>query len=116
MYLIFIQILVIRAAKEQGWPVTCEVAPHHLFLTSEDLARIGAGRGQVRPMLVSEEDRQALWDNMDIIDCFATDHGRFIISFCLCFFRSKIHTMCHHGLFLELLFVQEYIKDPRVFS
>ena len=73
-----LQIMVIRAAKEQGWPVTCEVAPHHLLLTSEDLARIGAGRGQVRPMLVTEDDRQALWDNMDIIDCFATDHGKLI--------------------------------------
>ncbi len=67
---------MIRAAKERGFPVTCEVAPHHLFLTTEDLSRIGHGRGQVRPMLVSEEDRQALWDNMDIIDCFATDHGK----------------------------------------
>ena len=27
------EILVIRAAKEKGLPVTCEVAPHHLFLT-----------------------------------------------------------------------------------
>ena len=70
--------MVIRAAKEQGWPVTCEVAPHHLFLTSDDLSRIGAGRGQVRPMLVTEVDRQTLWENMDIIDCFATDHGNFI--------------------------------------
>ena len=29
-------------------------------------------------MLVTEEDRQALWDNIDIIDCFATDHGKYI--------------------------------------
>ena len=69
------QILVIKAAKKRGLNVTCEVAPHHLFLTSDDLDRIGEGRGQVRPMLVTPEDQQALWDNMDIIDCFATDHG-----------------------------------------
>ena len=55
--------------------VTCEVAPHHLFMTSDDLAVIGQGIGQVRPMLCSKEDQEALWDNMDIIDCFATDHG-----------------------------------------
>ncbi|KAK7468185.1 hypothetical protein BaRGS_00036598, partial [Batillaria attramentaria] len=69
------EIQVIRAAKERGLPVTCEVAPHHLFLTSADAVKLGAGRGEVRPALVSPEDQQALWDNMDIIDCFATDHA-----------------------------------------
>ena len=29
----------------------------------------------VKPVLNLEEDRKALWDNMDIIDCFATDHA-----------------------------------------
>ena len=29
----------------------------------------------VKPVLNREEDRKALWDNMDIIDCFATDHA-----------------------------------------
>lgn len=61
----------------QGMPVTCEVCPHHLFLCEEDLGRIGVGRGQVRPSLATKEDQQALWDNLDIIDCFATDHGLF---------------------------------------
>ena len=66
---------MIRAAKERGLPVTCEVAPHHLFLTSDDLDGIGQGCGQVKPALVTKEDQEALWDNMAIIDCFATDHG-----------------------------------------
>ena len=68
--------MVIRAAKERGLQVTCEVAPHHLFLTQEDLEHIGDCRGQVRPMLVTEEDQKSLWANMDIIDCFASDHGQ----------------------------------------
>ena len=55
--------------------VTCEVCPHHLFLCVDDLERIGPGRGQVRPILGTKEDQQALWDNLDVIDCFATDHG-----------------------------------------
>lgn len=59
----------------QGMAVTCEVCPHHLFLCVDDLERIGPGRGQVRPILGTKEDQQALWDNLDIIDCFATDHG-----------------------------------------
>ena len=69
------QILVIKAAKERGIPVTCEVAPHHLFLTSDDLQKLGQGRGQVRPCLVTKEDQDTLWENIAIIDCFATDHG-----------------------------------------
>jgi len=55
--------------------VTCEVAPHHLFLTVEDLDRLGHNWGQVRPRLATPEDQQSLWDNMEYIDCFATDHG-----------------------------------------
>lgn len=56
--------------------MTCEVAPHHLFLCQEDLRRIGEGRGQVRPMLGTREDMESLWENLDTIDCFATDHGK----------------------------------------
>lgn len=68
------EILVIRAAKERGLAVTCEVAPHHLFLSTEDLARL-PGRGEVRPRLASPADRAALLENLDVIDCFATDHA-----------------------------------------
>ncbi|XP_045171421.2 gephyrin-like isoform X1 [Mercenaria mercenaria] len=69
------EILVIKEAKKRGLPVTCEVAPHHLFLTSEDLEVIGQERGQVKPPLVTKDDQDALWENMSIIDCFATDHA-----------------------------------------
>ncbi|KOX80442.1 CAD protein [Melipona quadrifasciata] len=69
------EIQIIRAAKEKGMAVTCEVCPHHLFLCVDDLERIGPGRGQVRPILGTKEDQQALWDNLDVIDCFATDHA-----------------------------------------
>lgn len=69
------EIMIIKAAKEMGIPVTCEASPHHLFLSMEDKAKIGNGRCQVRPRLQTAEDQQALWDNMDVIDCFATDHA-----------------------------------------
>ncbi|KAG5343251.1 PYR1 protein, partial [Acromyrmex heyeri] len=69
------EIQIIRAAKEHGLAVTCEVCPHHLFLCQDDLDRIGYGRGQVSPPLGTKEDQQTLWDNIDIIDCFATDHA-----------------------------------------
>lgn len=69
------EILLIRQAKERGLKVTCEVAPHHLFLSSEDIPHLGGGRSEVRPRLASPADLQALWDNLAVIDCFATDHA-----------------------------------------
>jgi carbamoyl-phosphate synthase/aspartate carbamoyltransferase/dihydroorotase len=72
------EILVIRAAKERGIKVTCEVTPHHLFLTGDDIPAINQGhpgRGEVRPRLADKKDVEALWQNMDVIDVFATDHA-----------------------------------------
>ncbi|XP_061756815.1 CAD protein isoform X1 [Nerophis ophidion] len=69
------EITIIRAAKQKGIQVTCEVAPHHLFLCEDNIIEIGEGRAQVRPMLGTREDMEALWENLDIIDCFATDHA-----------------------------------------
>ena len=69
------EILLIRAAKEKGIKVTCEVAPHHLFLSKGDISNIGSGRSEVRPRLASQADQDALWGNMDVIDLFATDHA-----------------------------------------
>lgn len=69
------EILLIRKAKEAGIKVTCEVTPHHLFLTQADVPAIGPGRSEVRPVLGSASDRDALWENLDIIDVFATDHA-----------------------------------------
>lgn len=70
-----VEIELIRRVKERGQHVTCEVTPHHLFLNQDDAQRLGEGRGSVRPVLASEEDRLALWEAMDVIDCFATDHA-----------------------------------------
>jgi carbamoyl-phosphate synthase/aspartate carbamoyltransferase/dihydroorotase len=72
------EILLIKVAKERGIKVTCEVCPHHLFLTRDDIPAIShghPGRGEVRPRLAAKEDMEALWANLDSIDCFATDHA-----------------------------------------
>ncbi|MEM7536264.1 MAG: amidohydrolase family protein [Chloroflexota bacterium] len=68
------EIELIRAAKERGYPVTCEVTPHHLFLTGEDAKRLGT-RGDMRPKLVTQDDVDALWENLAYVDIFATDHA-----------------------------------------
>ncbi|MDP1548528.1 MAG: amidohydrolase family protein [Anaerolineales bacterium] len=77
------EILLIKAAKEKGIKVTCEVCPHHLFLTKPSPLRPspsgrgvgGEGRTEVRPRLATQQDVDALWANLDVIDCFATDHA-----------------------------------------
>ena len=69
------EIEIIKAAKMKGMRITCEVCPHHLFLTKDDLKRIGNDKGQVRPHLVTQDDQNALWENMKYIDSIATDHA-----------------------------------------
>lgn len=69
------EILVIKEAKQRGLQITCEVGPHHLFLTEDDIPKIGPGRSEVRPVLNTKQDQAALWEHIDIIDCIATDHA-----------------------------------------
>lgn len=69
------EIGLIAAAKARGVPVTCEVTPHHLFLTQADLPRLGS-LGDMRPRLGEPADVDALWAHMDtVVDCVATDHA-----------------------------------------
>ncbi len=72
------EILLIRRAKARGLAVTCEVTPHHLFLSDQDLPRLGVDPTQSHLRLGTPADRQALWDNLDVIDCFASDHAPYI--------------------------------------
>jgi len=77
------EILLIKHAKSIGIKVTCEVAPHHLFLCSDDFddeQSLGPKRGTVKPALMSRTDQEALWENLDVIDCFATDHAPHLLS------------------------------------
>ncbi len=70
------EIEMIRSAKDAGIAVTCEAAPHHLFLDTEAAADLTPpGRAAVRPPLGSPDDRRALWEHLEAIDCFATDHA-----------------------------------------
>jgi dihydroorotase len=68
------EIELIVAAKERGQHVTCEVTPHHLVLSRDDLPRLGPF-GDVRPRLAGADDRAALWQHLQYIDCVATDHA-----------------------------------------
>lgn len=80
------EIEVIRKSKEMGrlinpdcsavlgMNITCEVSPHHLFMDNHDKQKLDY-YAEVKPPLMESEDVKALWQNLDIIDCFATDHA-----------------------------------------
>ncbi|MEP7358330.1 MAG: amidohydrolase family protein [Anaerolineales bacterium] len=68
------EIELIAAARAHGTRVTCEVCPHHMFLTL-DGAKLPPGYIEVRPRLAGQDDVDALWAHLPVIDCFATDHA-----------------------------------------
>jgi dihydroorotase-like cyclic amidohydrolase len=69
------EVELIAAAKRRGAPLTCEVTPHHLYLTQADVERLGP-LGDMRPRLASADDRGALWKHLGTtVDCIASDHA-----------------------------------------
>lgn len=67
---------LVRRAKKEGLHVTCEATTHHLFLTTDDYASLGA-YAKVNPPLRSADDQAALWEGIadGTVDCVATDHA-----------------------------------------
>ena len=66
---------LIRRAKAEGLPVSCETAPHYLVLCDEDLK--DDGRFKMNPPLRSRADRDALIEGIKdgTVDMVATDHA-----------------------------------------
>jgi dihydroorotase len=64
----------IDIAAETG--MTCEVTPHHLFLSRSDLDDLGT-RGRMNPPLRRERRRQQVYDRVadGTVDMIATDHA-----------------------------------------
>ena len=72
----------IRIAKQQGFHVTCEAAPHHFTLTDEAIEGLGNGtsynaNAKMNPPLRAEADRLAVIEALldGTVDCIATDHA-----------------------------------------
>lgn len=70
------EVEIVKQAKSDGLPLTCEVTCHHLFLTVEDQKRLGP-YGIMRPPLATKEDQQALWKGIKegTVDIIASDHA-----------------------------------------
>lgn len=67
---------MIEQARKDGLSVTCEVAPHHLFLSTEDYETLGA-LGKMNPPLRTPDHCEALWAGIErgTVDCIASDHA-----------------------------------------
>jgi dihydroorotase len=65
----------VRAAKQQGLQVSCEVTPHHFTLIDEDVRY--DSHYKMNPPLASSEDRAALIEGLadGSVDAIATDHA-----------------------------------------
>ncbi len=61
-------------AKSKKLDITCDVTPHHLFLTDETVKIMG-GFAIMKPPLATERDKEFLWSHLSDIDCIATDHA-----------------------------------------
>ena len=68
---------LVRAAKEEGLPVTCEVTPHHLFLNEWSIGDDYNTFLKVNPPLRTPEDCNALIDGVvdGTVDAIVTDHA-----------------------------------------
>ena len=66
---------LVRKAKAEGLPVSCETAPHYLVFCDEDV--IDDGKFRMNPPLRSQADREALIDGIraGVVDMVATDHA-----------------------------------------
>ena len=68
----------VRRAKKDGLAVTCDVTPHHLTLSEEDVLSSGlSGVFKVNPPLRSLADVEALWEGLwdGTVDAIGTDHA-----------------------------------------
>jgi dihydroorotase len=65
----------VRAARQRGLRVTCEVTPHHFTLTDEDVRY--DSNYKMKPPLPSREDRAALLAGLadGAVEAVATDHA-----------------------------------------
>jgi dihydroorotase len=69
---------MVRQAKRRGLRVSCEVTPHHLLLTDEEVANSRFSTAtKMNPPLRSRRDREALLEGLadGSIDAIASDHA-----------------------------------------
>jgi dihydroorotase len=66
----------VAAGKKSGMPISCEVTPHHLFLSADDLKR-GGMLAVTMPPVRDKQHAEALWEGVrnGSVDIVASDHA-----------------------------------------
>jgi len=112
---------LIRQAKKDCLPVTCEVAPHHLLLTDDDCKDYDTNY-KVNPPLRTSKDIDALKQAIreGVIDALATDHAPHLKSekelefLAAPFGIASIE--CALGLYIKALIEPKIIDWPQLVS
>jgi len=70
------EMSLLRAAKADGLLISVGVTPHHLYLSADDLERLGPS-GRVKPALKTRADIEALWAGVadGTVDVIESDHA-----------------------------------------
>lgn len=70
-------VKMVKAAKEEGLPVSAEVCPHHFVLTSDDITDAENTDFKMNPPLRTKEDVEALKQGLKegIMEVISTDHA-----------------------------------------
>ena len=70
-------VKMVKAAKEEGLPVTAEVCPHHFVLTSDDITDSADTNFKMNPPLRTKADVDALKQGLKdgIMEVISTDHA-----------------------------------------
>ncbi|MGZ5003730.1 MAG: allantoinase AllB, partial [Chthoniobacterales bacterium] len=67
-------VALVNYARAHGADVTCETCPHYLFLTDEDMMRLGAV-AKCAPPLRSPNEQTELWQRLPEIATIGSDHS-----------------------------------------
>jgi dihydroorotase-like cyclic amidohydrolase len=75
------EIRYLTDAKGDGLPISIGVCPHHLWLTRDDLPRLGS-LGLMKPELETRDDQEALWEAIQrgVVDVIESDHAPHLLS------------------------------------
>lgn len=112
---------LIRQAKKEGLPITCEAAPHHLLLTDDSCCDYDTNY-KVNPPLRTDADikaiKQAIKDG--IIDALASDHAPHLKSEKELEFLAAPFGIasleCALGLYIKALIEPKIIDWPQLVS
>jgi dihydroorotase len=106
---------LIRAAKQNGLRVTCEVTPHHLFFDESQITPENCGLMQMNPPLRRAGDREAMLAGLrdGTLDYLATDHAPHTLEENAAGISGQPH-LDTYGAFVTWLITEQQFTPQRI--